>query len=158
VPLTFSLKHERPAPNDHVEDTMRATRCLLLMALFLGANARAVVAGELQPASPDTRTVLVRFGGTMLPALWLNGHDDGWTVPLPYAADDACTARLHDLGPAPLPTLARRERVPPHQATLSLPRARYTGEHSYRISFHCQSSKVADLLIHLDAPPRLASR
>src|SRR5260370_30733807 len=113
---------------------MRTTRSLMLMTFLLAAQARLAGAGELQPVPVDVKTVFVSYGGFMLPALWLAGQDDGWSGPLPYAADDACTARLQDISPAPLAKLDPSEHLPPRQATLPLPRPRHPGHPTPRLS------------------------
>lgn len=134
---------------------MRMTNLMLMAALLLGSQV--AVAGELQPTPSDVRNVYVQYGHGMLPGLLVNGRESGWSVPLPYAADDACTARLHDISPAPMARLDRAEKMAPHQGRLTLARARYAGSHTYRISFQCASSKVADVLVHL-GDSELASR
>ena len=128
---------------------MRTTRLMMIAALVVGAQAGVVAADETRPTS-DAKNVFMWFGGSLLPGLWLTGHDGGWSVPLPYVADDACTAQMHDISPSPLPRADRAEPLAPKTASLTLPRPRYTGSHTYRISFRCERSRVADLLVHLE--------
>ena len=131
---------------------MRTTLLLVVITLFLGARGSVVAADEAPAASPDVTSVFLWLGDSIRPGLWVSGHESGWSIPLPYVVADACTAKLHDIspGPVPLPKLNRSEHMAAHQATLSLPRPRYTGSQTYRISFRCGLSKVPDLLVHLD--------
>ena len=129
---------------------MRTTRLMVIAAFVVAFQAGVVAADETPAATPDAKHVFMWFGGSLTPGLWLIGHDSGWNAPLPYVANDACTAHMHDISPAPLPRLDRAEKMAAKTATLTLPRARYTGSHTYRISFSCERSRVADLLVHLE--------
>jgi hypothetical protein len=118
--------------------------------LVIGFLACAA-AGSAAAKEPAAISANMFFNGKLWSGVIAQGDDDGWTLPLPPAAQGgSCVVQFRDLTQGPLPRADRSERIDAGRTqVIALTRGRYTANHMYGMSVRCGDFRSHESLVQL---------